>query len=61
MDNHDMLTMKAGDKFACIMSIRFPPFTTARGIDLLVTTVMRNFAGAQLAVAGPTEQWRQSL
>ena len=25
MDNHDMLTMKPGDKFTCIMSIRFPP------------------------------------
>lgn len=25
MDNHDMLTMKPGDRFTCIMLIRFPP------------------------------------
>jgi hypothetical protein len=25
MDNHDMLTMKPGDKFTCILAIRFPP------------------------------------
>jgi len=28
MDNHDMLTMKPGDKFTCILSIRFPPSTS---------------------------------
>jgi hypothetical protein len=27
-DNHDMLTMKAGDKFTCPLSIRFPPLTS---------------------------------
>ncbi len=27
LDHHDMLTMKAGDKFTCDMSIRFPPWT----------------------------------
>lgn len=25
LDHHDMLTMKAGDKFTCDLSIRFPP------------------------------------
>lgn len=29
MDNHDMLTMKPGDKFPCILSIRFPPSTSS--------------------------------
>jgi hypothetical protein len=28
LDNHDMLTMKAGDRFTCPMSIRFPAFTS---------------------------------
>ena len=28
-DNHDMLTMKAGDKFTCDFSIRFPPLTSS--------------------------------
>jgi hypothetical protein len=27
LDHHDMLTMKAGDKFTCDLSIRFPPAT----------------------------------
>jgi hypothetical protein len=27
-DHHDMLTMKAGDKFTCDFSIRFPPATS---------------------------------
>jgi hypothetical protein len=27
LDHHDMLTMKAGDKFNCDLSIRFPPAT----------------------------------
>src|SRR5690242_16271580 len=27
LDHHDMLTMKAGDKFNCDLSIRFPPLT----------------------------------
>ena len=27
LDHHDMLTMKAGDKFTCDFSIRFPPST----------------------------------
>ncbi len=29
MDNHDMLTMKPGDKFTCILSIRFPLSTSS--------------------------------
>jgi len=29
LDNHDMLTMKPGDKFTCPMLIRFPPFTSS--------------------------------
>ncbi len=29
LDNHDMLTMKAGDTFTCITSIRFPPYTSS--------------------------------
>jgi hypothetical protein len=28
LDSHDMLTMKAGDKFTCPMSIRFPQLTS---------------------------------
>jgi hypothetical protein len=29
LDHHDMLTMKAGDKFTCDLSIRFPPATSS--------------------------------
>ena len=29
MDNHDMLTMKPGDKFPCVLVIRFPPLTSS--------------------------------
>jgi len=29
LDHHDMLTMKAGDKFTCDFSIRFPPATSS--------------------------------
>lgn len=29
LDNHDMLTMKAGDKFTCPMLIRMPPVTSS--------------------------------
>ena len=29
LDHHDMLTMKAGDKFTCDLSLRFPPQTSS--------------------------------
>jgi hypothetical protein len=29
LDHHDMLTMKAGDKFNCDLSLRFPPATAS--------------------------------
>ncbi len=44
LDNHDMLTMKPGDKFTCPMSIRMPPVSSSEyyRLDMAATYAYLN-------------------
>jgi hypothetical protein len=49
LDNHDMLTMKAGDKFTCDLSIRFPPVTSSTFYRLEMDPTLLNEPETQQA------------
>ncbi|HLY20479.1 MAG TPA: hypothetical protein VKR61_24800 [Bryobacteraceae bacterium] len=47
LDHHDMLTMNAGDKFNCDLSIRFPPATSSTYYRLDMDPTLVNAPEAQ--------------
>jgi hypothetical protein len=49
LDHHDMLTMKAGDKFNCDLSIRFPPLTPSTFYRLEMDPTLLNEPETQQA------------
>jgi hypothetical protein len=49
LDHHDMLTMKAGDKFNCDLSIRFPPATRSTFYRLEMDPTLLNELETQQA------------
>jgi hypothetical protein len=49
LDHHDMLTMKAGDKFNCDLSIRFPPATRSTFYRLEMDPTLLNEPETQQA------------
>lgn len=49
LDHHDMLTMKAGDKFTCDLSIRFPALTSSTFYRLEMDPTLLNEPETQQA------------